>query len=221
MSVFISKNENDLGDLPEFLNSKNIQGHFNSLIDFEALRFDIETSFEVIFFPSIRAAQFLIGSVKLNLSDYVLACSGSQTNQRLNELGYQCEFVGQNAGDPAEVSKDFSEWLGTRRVLLPHSNLSALSISTHLPKDQLSAIEVYRTILSETVVNPCDIYVFSSPSNIQSFFSCNELKKGSKVIVWGQTSLNALEAHGHRADHVLKEGTLNELKEILKGIIKT
>ena len=219
MSVFISKNKNDLGDLPGFFNSKDIQGEFNSLIDFEALRFDIETSFDVIFFPSIRAAQFLIGSGKLSLSDYVLACSGRQTNERLNELGYRSEFVGQNAGDPAEVSKDFSEWLGTRKVLLPHSNLSALSISAYLSSDQLIAVEVYRTVLTETLVNPCDIYVFSSPSNIQSFFSCNELKKGSKVIVWGQTSLNVLEAKGHRADYVLKEGTLNELKELLKGIL--
>lgn len=219
MTVFISKNENDLGDIPEFLNSKDTQGHFDSLIDFESLDFDIELSFDVIFFPSIRAAQFLIESNKVNLSDHVLACSGSQTNQRLNELGYQCEFVGRNAGDPMQVSKDFSEWLGSRKVLVPHSNLSTLSISTHIPKNQLSAVEVYRTILSETVVTPCDIYVFSSPSNIQSFFSCNELKKGRKVIVWGQSSLNSLEAYGHVADHVLKEGTLSELKDTLKEII--
>ena len=219
MTVFISKNENDLGAIPEFLHSKDIQGSFDSLIDFESLDFDIELSFEVIFFPSIRAAQFLIGSGKLNLADFVLACSGSQTNQRLNELGYHCGFVGQNAGDPSEVSKDFSEWLESRKVLVPHSNLSAISISTHFPKDQLSAVEVYRTILSETVVTPCDIYVFSSPSNIQSFFSCNELKKGSKVIVWGQSSLNSLESYGHVADHVLKEGTLSELKDTLKEII--
>lgn len=219
MTVFISKNENDLGDIPEFLNSKDTQGHFDSLIDFESLDFDIELSFDVIFFPSIRAAQFLIESNKVNLSDHVLACSGSQTNQRLNELGYQCEFVGRNAGDPMQVSKGFSEWLGSRKVLVPHSNLSTLSISTHIPKNQLSAVEVYRTILSETVVTPCDIYVFSSPSNIQSFFSCNELKKGRKVIVWGQSSLNSLEAYGHVADHVLKEGTLSELKDTLKEII--
>jgi uroporphyrinogen-III synthase len=219
MSVFISKNDNDLGDLPEYLNSRTIPAEFKSLIHFESLDFAIDSSFEVMFFPSIRAAQFLIESSKVNLSDYVLACSGSQTNQRLNELGYQCEFVGKNAGDPMQVSKDFSEWLGVRKVLLPHSNLSALSISTHIPKDQLSTVEVYRTILSETAVTPCDIYVFSSPSNIQSFFSCNELKKGSKVIVWGQSSLNSLESYGHQADHVLKEGTLSELKVTLKEII--
>lgn len=219
MTVFISKKALDLGEIPEFLYSKDIQGHFETLIDFEALDFDIETSFEVIFFPSIRAAQFLIESGKLNLSDHVLACSGSQTNQRLNELGYQCEFVGQNAGDPAEVSKDFSEWLGSRKALVPHSNRSSLSISKSLPEQQVLALEVYRTILSEAVVNPSDIYVFSSPSNIQSFFSSNELKKGSKVIVWGQASLNALESYGHVANHVLKEGTLSELKDTLKEII--
>ena len=219
MTIFISKNENDLGAIPEFLNSKDIQGSFDSLIDFESLDFDIEPSFDVIFFFFLRAAQYLIESSKVNLSDHVLACSGSQTNKRINELGYYCEFVGQNAGDPMQVSKDFSEWLGSRKVLVPHSNLSAISISTHIPKDQLSAVEVYRTILSETVVTPCDIYVFSSPSNIQSFFSCNELKKGSKVIVWGQSSLNSLESYGHVADHVLKEGTLSELKDTLKEII--
>lgn len=218
MTVFISKNENELGDLPAFLASAGIALQCSSLLRFEALDFDLESTAEVVFFPSIRAAQFLIDSGKMDLRKHTLACSGKQTAERIGELGFNCEFVGKNAGEPLEVAREFSEWLGSRNVLVPHSDRSALSIRTYIPEEQFSAVLVYRTVLSEIGIAPCDVYAFSSPSNIEAFFSCNELKAGSRVIVWGQASLKALEACGQKADHVLREGTLRELKEVLGGM---
>lgn len=221
MTIFISKDECDLGEIPIFLDSLNVNGIYRSLIQFEKVPFEFTASFEIIFFPSIRAAQFILDSKKIDLASYVLACSGAQTNQRLNQLGYHCEFVGENAGHPEEVSKKFSKWLGARKVLIPHSNLSSLSISKHIPQQQVWPLEVYRTVLSQDAVSHCDIYVFSSPSNIQSFFKNNKIKPSSKLIVWGQTSLKSLISHGYNTDLVLNEGTLNELKELLKQLIKT
>ena len=221
MNIFISKDASSLEEIPLMLNSMGVQAFYKSLIRFESVPFKIELDFEVVFFPSVRSAKFLLDSGKLNLSSYVLACNGMQTQKRLEELGYACDFVAENAGNPEEVSKSFGSWLGQRKVLVPHSNISSLSVKKHLNNNQLSTVEVYKTVLSASIIEPCDVYVFSSPSNIQSFFKSNTPKLGSKLIVWGNTSLKSLNEHGYPADYTLKQGSINELKHLLQSILKT
>jgi uroporphyrinogen-III synthase len=151
----------------------------------------------------------------------VLACNGAQTEKRLSSLGYSSGYVAENAGNPQEVAKDFSSWLGQRKVLVPHSNLSALSVTKYLKEHQYTTIEVYQTLLKSIEIEPCDLYVFSSPSNIDSFFKMNTPKAGSKIVVWGKASYNSLEQHGYNADFTLRDGTLDELKLLLQNIFKT
>ena len=65
MTVFISKAESELEEIPRYLNSQNIKGVFESLIRFEPLSFQINSPFEVIFFPSIRSAKLYWIQVRL------------------------------------------------------------------------------------------------------------------------------------------------------------
>ena len=221
MTIFISKDEKDLGKIPTFLKEKGIKVVSRSLIHFEKVFFQIHSNFEVVFFPSIRSAQFIIESNELNLDSYALACSGAQTNDRLNRLGYTCELIGTNAGSPDQVSKEFSRWLGNRKVFIPHSNRSVLSITSHIPNHQVVSSVVYNTILSDGRVDSSDLYVFSSPSNIHSFFKKNQLKKESIVFVWGQTSARCLLEYGYKADSVLQDGTLQELQNLINEIVES
>ena len=132
MTIFISKDESELEEIPSFLNEANVSATFHSLIGFEATPFHLKSAFEVIFFPSIRAAKYVLESGQIDLSSYILACNGSQTEKRLLGLGYSSDFVAENAGNPEEVAKGFSTWLGQRKVLVPHSSLSALSVTKYL-----------------------------------------------------------------------------------------
>ena len=221
MTIFISKDEQDLGIIPRFLKAKDIKGVYSSLIHFEKVFFQVPSDFEVIFFPSARSAQFMIDSKEINLNSYVLACSGPQTNERLIDLGYHCEFIGANAGSPDQVSKDFGEWLGDRKVFIPHSNRSALSMIAYIPNHQVISVVVYNTILSDAIIDSSDLYVFSSPSNIHSFFKKNRFKKDSLVIVWGQTSARCLNAYNYKADFILQDGTLQELHRFIHEILES
>ena len=221
MTIFISKDVSELEEIPSFLNEANVAGICHSLIGFEATPFHLKSDFEVIFFPSIRAAKYVLDSDQIDLSSYVLACNGAQTEKRLRSLGYSSGYVAENAGNPQEVAKDFSSWLGQRKVLVPHSNLSALSVTKYLKEHQYTTIEVYQTLLKSIEIEPCDLYVFSSPSNIDSFFKMNTPKAGSKIVVWGKASYNSLEQHGYNADFTLRDGTLDELKLLLQNIFKT
>jgi uroporphyrinogen-III synthase len=221
MTIFISKDEQDLGIIPRFLEDKDIKGVYSSLIHFEKVFFQIPSDFEVIFFPSARSAQFMIDSKEINLNSYVLACSGPQTNERLIDLGYHCAFIGANAGSPDQVSKDFGEWLGDRKVFIPHSNRSVLSMIVHIPNHQVVSKVVYNTILSDAIIDSSDLYVFSSPSNIHSFFKKNRFKKDSLVIVWGQTSARCLNEYNCKADFILQDGTLQELHRLIYEILES
>ncbi|MGB1452950.1 MAG: hypothetical protein ACPG7H_05160, partial [Crocinitomicaceae bacterium] len=91
-----------------------------------------------------------------------------------------------------------------------------LSVTKYLNPNQYSTIEVYKTVDFPMLIEPCDIYVFSSPSNIDSFFKQNAIKAGSTIIVWGNTSLNCLQKYGHQADYKLEEGTMVELFKVLQ-----
>ena len=132
-------------DILSLLNEVNVTGICHSLIGFESTPFRSTSAFEVIFFPSIRAAKYVLDSGQIDFSSYELACNGAQTEKRLLSLGYSSDYVAENAGNPEDVAKDFSSWLGQRKVLVPHSNLSALSVTKFLKEKQYSTIEVYRT----------------------------------------------------------------------------
>ena len=97
-----------------------------SLIKFEPVNFEGPKDFDVIFFSSIRCAQFLETSECIDLHSYSLCCAGPQTASRLKRMGYEPAFVGKNASMPDVVSKDFTKWLGKRRVFIPCSNRSLI-----------------------------------------------------------------------------------------------
>ena len=116
---------------------------------------------------------------------------------------------------PHVVSKDFTNWLGKRRVFIPCSNRSLKSIEAHIPENQVHSIVVYKTLLAPKKINSGDIMVFSSPSNVHSYFSENKLQESSVLISWGSSTSFALKEYGVVPNFILKKGSVIELKELL------
>ena len=202
-TIFISKDASELSELAPFFKNKSITMVCRSLIKFEPVNFEGPKDFDVIFFSSIRCAQ------------YSLCCAGPQTASRLKRMGYEPAFVGKNASMPDVVSKDFTKWLGKRRVFIPCSNRSLKSIEAHIPENQVHSIVVYKTLLAPKKINSGDIMVFSSPSNVHSYFSENKLQESSVLISWGSSTSFALKEYGVVPNFILKKGSVIELKELL------
>ena len=57
--------------------------------------------------------------------------------------------------------------------------------------------------------------VFSSPSNVHSYFSENKLQESSVLISWGSSTSFALKEYGVVPNFILKKGSVIELKELL------
>jgi uroporphyrinogen-III synthase len=200
--------------LQEYCKEKDIKLIAHSLLCFEKRSNPHTPSHEVLFFSSIRAAEFYLLDHTIG-KEVQIAAIGEKTAEKLRKLGLEVHFVGSAAGDPPFVAQEFKTWLAGRKVLVPCSDRSNRSIASSLPKEQVDEILVYRTVLSPIKVENVDLYIFSSPSNIQAFLEMNQFPIDAKIIVWGKTSESYLNKLGLKAYHVLLTSTEEELIQFL------
>jgi uroporphyrinogen-III synthase len=81
---------------------------------------------------------------------------------------------------------------------------------------QLLEIEVYQTLPNCKLITHCDYYVFTSPSNVESFLACNAKPKG-EIIAWGSTTKNALLQSNLQSTFTLKNSSEKDLIEFFKA----
>ncbi|MES2798577.1 MAG: uroporphyrinogen-III synthase [Bacteroidota bacterium] len=213
-TIFISKNSDELSLLPSFFAANNSSLSAFSLIDFQAIPFEIKAPYDVLFFGSIRSFNFF--TQLQNIPTHVqLACIGEGTANRIKERGYQLDFIGEFAGEPDKVAATFKAWLDTKRVLIPVSSQSNRSIARALPTSQFEEVIVYSTVHKEIHIPPHDLYIFTSPSNVDSFLAVQEIPAKATVIAWGTTTEKRLVEHGAEVMHSLRTSTEKELINFL------
>ena len=215
--IFISKNSDDCEPLVHYCNQNKLDLIAQSLIEFEAIPFKIESNFDIVFFSSIRSAQFYFKKAAKK-STIIYACIGETTNTKLKMLGIECEFVGKEAGNPQKTAEEFKNWVQNRIVFFPQSNLSLGTFSAILPENQVIKQVVYKTKLKEIEISKCQIYIFTSPSNLDAFLTINEISHGSKVLVWGNSTSEFAGGKEVKVDFVLTNSSLDELIQILSQI---
>ena len=212
-SIFISKDVSEVAILQQFCLANNINLIAHSLIRFEAIPFQVNQSYDVLFISSIRAAEFFLKTKKIK-PETAIACIGQITARKLEDLGLKISFVGEKSGNPIEVAEEFKKWLGNRTVLIPQSNISKRTIASLLPSNQSIEPIVYKTESDCKIIAVCETYVFTSPSNVESFLTCNEPPQG-KVIAWGETTKKCMEAKGITVSNTLQKSEMEELIKIL------
>ncbi len=214
--VFISKHDHEVADFKKQLSESDFQLISESFLRFQTTEFNLEKNYDIIFFGSIRSVIFLRAGIDLGNAK-AIACIGTKTASILTELGHPVDFVGKSSGDPSQVAKDFKKWCGNRRVLFPLSNRSLKSISSVFPAEQVEETVVYQTELIKKEIQQCDIYIFTSPSNVKGFLLQNDLPEICEVIAWGKSTEQALMDVNINADYCLEESSFRELIEHLRS----
>jgi len=217
-SIFISRDSNGCVSLIEFCKQHQLDLVSQSLISFESSDFVVLYSYDVIFFSSIRSAEYFLRKEKIDDSKKI-ACIGQETALKLKNLGIHVDFVGENSGNPSDVSREFKNWLGNRKVLIPHSSESLLSITEYLNPNQIVLVEVYKTSLNPTKIPVCDSYVFTSPTNVRAFLLSNDRSSLKNVIAWGRSTEKELLLNKIPVMNVLQTGTMLELESYLTTIL--
>ncbi len=215
--LFISKNSNELDSLINFCTNKDIEVIAHSFLQFEAIPFQVEEPYEAIFFSSPRAVDFFL-SQEIIPANTILGCIGEITAQALKKFGVESNFIGKNAGDPTLIAHEFNSFVGNKKVLFPQSNISNRSISSVFDSRQIKEISIYKTGIHSFKIHKSDVYVFTSPSNVDGFLEENQINESSKIIAWGKTTEKHLINKGFQVDNCLLNSTIEELVILLKSI---
>jgi uroporphyrinogen-III synthase len=164
------------------------------LIRTQSLSFQLPAqSFEWIFFSSREAVHHFF-QANPNLPMVRYGAIGPSTAKALASFA-PIDFVGQSA-DIAQVAEAFSQVVQAETVLFPGSHISLRSIQHVLPERQVVDLACYETHMISVQVPECDAYIFSSPSNVRSFFQSNALPNGAFCWAFGTQTAQCLLTHG-------------------------
>ena len=213
-SIFISKPESEVQGLKTQLTISGSILVAHSFLNFEPVDFEIKQDFEIIFFSSPRAVIFFKARYDIP-KNVLIACTGVKTSSLLNSLGYEVTFSSEKPGQINQFSKEFKSWCKQRTVLFPISSISLKTISSLFPEKQKSEVIVYKTTVNGKTLNPCDTYIFTSPSNVQGFLIKNLISKDARVISWGESTSKELKANGVKITNELKTASIKEASLIL------
>ncbi|XOV66018.1 MAG: uroporphyrinogen-III synthase [Fluviicola sp.] len=214
-SLFISKNPAEVTELQSFADTNSFRITAKSFLQFKPVPFDVPKEYQVIFFSSPRAVTFFHSRYSVP-SGVHIASVGGKTTALLKSMGYEVAFTGEDKGSISEVATSFQNWLGDRKVLFPVSTKSLGTISKGLPPDQTIHVTCYETQIQEHILESTfDVYVFTSPSNVEGFFAQNKLDGVSTVIAWGDSTAMALKKHQVFNFDVLREPSQSTLSSLL------
>jgi len=188
-----------------------------SLLGFKAIPFQVKQEFDVVFIASPRSFNyFKRGTSDLTSIQYAVIGEGSV--RKMNVDNSSIVFVGKDPGDPHSVALEFKAWLGNRRVLFPLSVRSAETIAKVIPESQKEIVRCYSTELLPIALKPNDIYVFTSPSNVEAFLLKNELDPAAMIVAWGKTTEKKLVESGFSPRLVLRQSSEEELVSELEDL---
>jgi uroporphyrinogen-III synthase len=213
--LFISKSAKELPLLTSYCQKNGISLITESLISFERVAAEIPTHLDIVFFTSPRSVDFFLDQVSTSFTCKDFACMGKGTEKALINRGYKSSFTGEYSSFPEKVFISFKSWATDRLITVPHSSRSLFSISKHFSEHQLIFIEVYKTIYNKKSIPECSKYIFTSPSNVDSFLFLNFIPKNSRVYAWGSSTKEHLLEKGILVNETLAFGHEAELIRML------
>ncbi len=208
-SVFISRSDEFYPLLKSHLAEGSHKLIAQSLIEINFLTFSLPKNIDWVFFASRNAVESFFA--QHDTQSYRYAVVGSGTAESLRKYA-NVEFQGDEKNIP-DSAKKFRELLADKQVLFPSSTIGVRSFQTELPKAQVTEVAAYETKLSPQKIPACDVYVFSSPSNVESFALKNAIPEGATVLVPGRKTKTIAEKY-HRGNIIdvrsLADSTLTE-----------
>lgn len=215
--LFISKNASEIDPFRPQFDELGFTVVSHSFLAFSPVVFEVQLKYDVVFFSSVRSVIFFKATQSIPMNT-LIACIGGKTAELLETLGHTVAFVGTQSGEPKVVFEEFKAWLGKKSVLFPISNRSLKSISSGIPEEQKEELVVYSTDIVGKVVAECDVYVFTSPSNVDGYFAANTLPQYSRIIAWGKSTETALISRAVSVEYCLEKASFEELLYYLKSI---
>lgn len=192
--IFISKTFKEDDYFPTALGKLGFDVQGTSLIEFKQIAIRFLPRTEWIFFSSKHAVRFFFNQKPELWPGVKFGCVGSSTSAELRSFGHRADFIGQST-DIKLVGKQFSSKVGNARVLFPIARGSMQSIQWQMVKrENVVNLEVYATLnITQEISTENEVLIFTSPSNVESYFEKNTIHPHQKLIAMGEATGKALE----------------------------
>lgn len=116
---------------------------------------------------------------------------GRGSEDALRHLGKMADFNGEVEGiDTKDIADEFAKVANGSKVLFPSAKGSLRTIQKALSADtKIVELTVYETVSEEDVSQSyADVMIFTSPSNVESYFVNNLLEPDQQVICIGKST---------------------------------
>jgi hydroxymethylbilane synthase len=193
--VYISRTPAQVETLVLKLESLNVEVEAISLIETKEINYNLPSEpFDWIFFFSSNAVEYFFKQDPSLSNDILYGAVGLATASALSKHKV-VSFIGQTTNTP-QVAEDFANILGSKIVLVPQSDISINPLQVKLGKSRCLELVCYQTKQNPQKIKPADVLVFSSPSNVESFFHLNTLPEKARLISFGPATSRTLRDFG-------------------------
>jgi uroporphyrinogen-III synthase len=184
--IFISRESEYTEIIKSELGKKGHDLISASCILTQSVPFQINESFDWIFFSSSTGVKHFLPQFP-NEHSGKIGVMGMGTLRAL-PAHWHAEFIGKTT-QPEAVAREFMMRVKPHeKILFPVGKQSLKSIAHYFNADQVKIIEVYETQAKKTIVPHCDVYIFSSPSNFNSFIQYNTIPTTAAIISFGPST---------------------------------
>lgn len=202
-AVFITRNEKPNDFFKRCLESNGYKVICQSLIEIKQIPMKKFVKTDWVFFSSKNAVKHFFEQ-KPDVEGARFGAVGKATADEIRKFGKRAEFIG-SSDDTRMTGKKFSALVGSKTVLFPQAKDSMRTIQMQLSKkENVKDIIVYETIRSvgslQSAVGNVEIFVFTSPSNVEAFFEKNNVVAGQRIIAMGDATANALKKYKVKAN---------------------
>jgi len=198
VAVFISRNEKRNDFFKRCLEASGYKVYAQSLIEIKQVPMRKFVKTDWVFFSSKNAVKHFFEQ-KPDVEGVKFGAVGKATAAEIRKFGKRAEFIG-SSDDTRMTGKKFSALVGSKTVLFPQAKASMRTIQLQLPqKENVVDVVVYETIKNVDCQLPianCQLLVFTSPSNVDTFFEKNKITADHKVIAMGDATASALRRFG-------------------------
>jgi len=190
-TVFISRNVTECQALYELLLKHDYAVDAQSMIATRPVDFKHNLpACDWIFFSSSNAVKHFFAQHPV-ITRQRFGALGEATAEALREYA-QPDFIG-DAMDIADSAYRFAAAVGTGVILFPIAKHSLKSVQQAFPSEQVVDLVVYETFELTREIARADLYVFSSPSNVRSFFHSNAVDSQTiQTIAFGHSTADCL-----------------------------
>lgn len=187
-----------------------------SCISKEILKLNVLPSCDWLFFNSAFSFDS-IQHLKNDFKTKKVAAFGIATANYIKKNGIKVDFIGK--GTPEKVAQDFKLLpQKSEIVFFPSSNRSIGTVASSLKEENKLIETTYNTVLLQHDLEGHSYLVFTSPSNVEAYFSANNYC-GEKVVSIGPSTTTALKRSGVDKAHEAYESSELALADTLLSLI--